>query len=48
MLRCPECATWIEISNSKNGNIIECSGCGIDLEIQEDDLLALQLPPCEE
>jgi Zn ribbon nucleic-acid-binding protein len=48
MLRCPECSTQIDIQNPRNSNILECCGCGIDLEIQGNLILALQLPPCEE
>jgi len=48
MLRCAECGTLIEADPSTNGEIIECFECGIELELVDERLLALQLGPSEE
>lgn len=47
MLQCVECGTKIDIDN-KQGERIECDGCGIELEIVGDTLIGLQLGPPEE
>ncbi len=48
MLRCNECGSIINLRNPEQGLIIECSDCGIDLEVSENKLISLQLGPSEE
>ncbi len=48
MFRCNECGTKINLTNPKNGDVVECDLCGIELEVAEHTLLRLQLGPSEE
>ena len=48
MARCTECWTEITIENLKQGERVECHGCGIDLEVTDNGIVALQLGPSEE
>jgi len=47
MFKCVECGTRIDI-DSINGERVECSGCGIELEFVGSSLVGLQLGPSEE
>jgi len=44
---CVECGTKIDITDLE-GKVIECSACGIELELIEGRLIGLQLGPSEE
>lgn len=48
MLECVECSTKIDLMDLEESIIIDCPGCGIELEIIEEDLVGLQLGPSEE
>ena len=48
MAECPECSCVIEIENPEVGDIVECSECGIELEIISLDPLVLAVAPEEE
>jgi len=48
MGECPECSCIIEIEKPEVGDIVECSECGIELEIISLDPLVLQIAPEEE
>lgn len=37
--RCPNCNTVIKIDKPRQGTIITCSGCGVELEIVRSDPL---------
>ena len=48
MLECSECSTKLHLSDSEHNSIIDCPGCGIELEMIEGNLVSLQLGPSEE
>jgi hypothetical protein len=48
MLECIECKTRLDLSDSEQKSIIDCPGCGIELEMIEGNLVSLQLGPSEE
>jgi len=48
MFNCVECGTRIELTNPDQGTIVDCPGCGIDLELVGSKLVGLQLGPSEE
>ena len=48
MLECIECKTKLHLSDSEHNSIINCPGCGIELEMIEGNLISLQLGPSEE
>ena len=48
MLECSECNTKLHLSDSEHNSIIDCPGCGIELEMNEGNLVCLQLGPSEE
>jgi lysine biosynthesis protein LysW len=48
MIICNECGSRINSKNFDQGIIIECEFCGIELELQEDNIISLQLGPSEE
>jgi len=35
--RCPNCDTIISISNPREGTVIECAACGVELEVVRKD-----------
>ena len=48
MSECPECSCIIEIETPEVGDIVECSECGIELEVISLDPLVLEIAPEEE
>jgi len=48
MFECYECKTKIDLINPDQGTIVDCPGCGIDLELVGERLIGLQLGPSEE
>ena len=48
MLECVECNTKLDILNLEQGAIIDCPGCGTEMEFLGDILLGLHLGPSEE
>jgi alpha-aminoadipate carrier protein LysW len=45
---CPECAGNVSIANPEKGEIVECSECGVELEVVSVSPPALALAPEEE
>ena len=45
---CPECFDDIKLESVMQNEIVQCAGCGVDLEVMELDPLALELAPEEE
>ena len=45
---CPECFDEIQLTAVMQNEIVQCSGCGVDLEVMELDPLTLELAPEEE
>ena len=48
MFRCNECGSIINLISSEQGTIVECTLCGVELEVAENTLLSRQLGPSEE
>ena len=48
MFECVECSTRINITNPEQGTIVDCPGCGTELEITGTRLIGLHLGPSEE
>jgi len=45
---CPECFAEIELTNVMQSEIVQCSECGVDLEVVSLEPLALAPAPEEE
>ena len=45
---CPECFDEIHLTAVMQNEIVQCAGCGVDLEVIELDPVALELAPEEE
>ena len=45
---CPECAAVITLENPERGEIVECSDCGVELEVISVEPLELAPAPEEE
>jgi len=48
MFECDECGTRIHLIKTEQGTIVDCPGCGIDLELVGSKLVGLQLGLSEE
>ena len=48
MFECVECSTKLNILNLEQGEIIDCPGCGTEMEFSGGILLGLHLGPSEE
>ena len=45
---CPECFDEIMLEAVMQNEIVQCAGCGVDLEVIELDPVSLELAPEEE
>ncbi len=45
---CPECFDEIRLTAVMQNEIVQCGGCGVDLEVIELDPVTLELAPEEE
>ncbi len=45
---CPECFDEIQLEAVMQHEIVQCAGCGVDLEVIELDPVSLELAPEEE
>ena len=45
---CPECFDEIQLEAVMQNEIVQCEGCGVDLEVIELDPVTLELAPEEE
>lgn len=45
---CPECFDDIHLTAVMQNEIVQCAGCGVDLEVIELDPVTLELAPEEE
>jgi len=45
---CPECFDDVELDDVMQNEIVQCAGCGVDLEVLEIDPVTLELAPEEE
>jgi alpha-aminoadipate carrier protein LysW len=45
---CPECLEAVSLKAVMQHEIVQCAGCGVDLEVIELDPVALELAPEEE
>ncbi|WP_394823054.1 lysine biosynthesis protein LysW [Pendulispora albinea] len=46
MLQCPECTATIEVSqDTRVSEVVECAGCGCELEVVAKDPIVLALAP---
>jgi len=48
MIRCHDCGTEMNLTNSVPGEIIECPACGIDHEVIGQNVIMLQIGLSEE
>ena len=48
MFECTECSTRISLQNPEEGLIIDCPGCGTEMEFTGNQLIGLHLGPSEE
>jgi alpha-aminoadipate carrier protein LysW len=46
--QCPECLAEIALTNVMQNEVVQCSGCGAELEVVSIAPLALSLAPEEE
>ena len=47
MAECPECGYVIEMDSPEVGEIVECGGCGLDLEVMGIEPVVFELAPEE-
>jgi alpha-aminoadipate carrier protein LysW len=47
MAECPECGFVIELNAPDVGEIVECGGCGVDLEVVALEPVVFELAPEE-
>ncbi len=45
---CPECFEELKLVQVMQNEIVQCAGCGVDLEVTEVEPVALDLAPEEE
>ncbi len=48
MFECAECSTRIDLQNPEQGAVVDCPGCGTEMEVTGDHLVGLHLGPSEE
>ena len=48
MFECVECSTRLDIINLEQGTIVDCPGCGTEMEFIGNTLMSLHLGPSEE
>lgn len=48
-VECPECAAAVNLgSDTEKGEIVQCSDCGVELEVMTLDPVTLELAPSEQ
>jgi alpha-aminoadipate carrier protein LysW len=45
MVECIECGTKIELKKPEQGEIVDCPGCGTELEVINSNPIVLKLAP---
>lgn len=48
MYTCVECSTRLNLINPESGTIVDCPGCGTEMEVSGNNLVGLHLGPSEE